>query len=71
MIKQHKEWIDEATYKELLTRWRNASVGDTIFQDDTGTYYAKVMAQKKALIPPEQAIAVSKQIGWGGKYENL
>ena len=65
MNKKYKEWIDEATYLELLRRWRNTPVGEPIFQQtETTLYYSKVMAEKKAVLPAAEAIAISKRIGW-------
>ncbi len=59
-----KDWIDNATYQELLRRWRHAPVGDPMFQGDTGDYYSKVMAEKRSAVGPVAAVAASKAIGW-------
>lgn len=63
MSPKQKEWIDNATYRALLDRWRNAPVGDLIFQGDTGDYYSKVMKERRALDPAGH-VAASKSIGW-------
>jgi len=63
MTDEQKAWIDAASYQELLQRWRNAPVGAPMFQGDTGDYYAKVMAEKKAKVGPDAAVAASKAIG--------
>jgi len=60
----NKQWIDEATYYQLLKRWRFADLGDTIFQEDTGKYYSKVMGEKKAKLSHRQQVQTSKSIGW-------
>ena len=57
-----KRWIDDASYEELLRKWRFASVGDPYFQGETGTYYSNVMAQKRMAV---DHVAASKRIGWG------
>ncbi len=58
-----KEWIDNASYGELLSFWRYAPVGDPMFQGDNGKYYGKVMAEKKAALEPGEAVAISKGLG--------
>ncbi len=60
-----KQWIDNSSYEGLLRRWRNAPVGDPIFQGDTGKYYGKVIAQKRDA-DPGAAVGASKRIGWDG-----
>jgi len=63
IIKQMKEWIDNASYRELLRRWRFSPAGDPFFRNDTeiGDYYSKVMNEKKKHV---NAVAVSKRVGW-------
>lgn len=61
MNEQHKAWIDKASYEELLSRWRFASLGDPMFQGETGDYYSKVMKEKRQNSDHVQA---SKNIGW-------
>ena len=57
----HKKWIDEASYEQLLSKWRFAPIGDPMFQGDTGDYYAKVMREKREHVDHVQ---VSKNVGW-------
>ena len=64
MTDEHRDWIDNATYEQLLRKWRFAKVGDPMFRDDTGDYYAKARARKKEEVGPEAAVAASKRIGW-------
>jgi hypothetical protein len=59
-----KQWIDNADYEILLERWRNAPVGDKMFQDDVGEYYQKVMIKKRDAITNEEGVIISKKIGW-------
>ena len=59
-----KEEIDNASYEELLEKWRFAPSGDPAFQGEAGEYYAKVMFEKKELLLPGQAVAASKSVGW-------
>ena len=64
MTKDQKDWIDQANYYSLLERWRNAPVGDPMFQSDTGDYYSKIMASKRESLEPGEHVAASKHIGW-------
>jgi hypothetical protein len=62
MNEQFKNWIDNADYEQLLSKWRFASVGDPMFQGEIGDYFRKVMSEKKKTANHVQA---SKNIGWG------
>lgn len=61
-----KAWIDGASYESLLRRWRNAPVGDPMFQGVTGKYYADVMTAKRAEVGNAAHVAASKSVGWDG-----
>ena len=63
--KKFKDWIDTASYEELLRKWRFATIGSPWFQGETGDYFSKVMSRKKAEISDAEAVRVSKEIGWG------
>lgn len=63
MDPEMKEWIDNASYEELLRRWRTAPVGSNWFQGEIGAHYTKVMLEKRKQ-DPEAAVRVSKNIGW-------
>ena len=68
MTKLHdemKEWIDNATYQELLYKWRFAKIGSTWFSGEIGEYYNKVMAKKRKETTDAEHTAASKAIGWG------
>lgn len=64
MTQEEKDWIDNASYKDLLRRWRFAPAGKTIFQGEVGEYYHKVMGEKKSEIGNAEAVRVSKEIGF-------
>lgn len=59
-----KEWIDGASYQELLGRWRSAPVGSPMFQGETGDYYSKVTAKRRTEVGNAAHTAASKAIGW-------
>jgi hypothetical protein len=64
MTDKQKAWIDNATYRQMLSLWRFASLGNPMFRGDTAEYYAKVMDEKR----PSDAehSQVSKDLGWEG-----
>lgn len=59
-----KEWIDNASYQDLLKKWRNAPSGDLFFADEVGQYYSKIMAQRRDEVGEEEHVRASKSIGW-------
>ena len=62
MTPEEKKWIDEATYEELLRKWRYAPVGDPLFQHGGAfDYYSKVMKEKR-LADPAEHVRASKAI---------
>lgn len=58
-------WIDQQSYETLLRHWRNAPVGDPMFQGDVGEHYASVLAKKRDETP-DGGVGASKRIGWDG-----
>ena len=64
MSPKQKEWIDNATYTQLLERWRCAPIGDTIFQGEAGQYYSETMRRKRNEAGEKAHVAASKLIGW-------
>lgn len=58
-------WIDDATYEQLLGRWRFAPAGDPFFKrGPVFDHYEEVMRQKRDADPGGH-VAASKHIGWG------
>lgn len=64
MTEEEKRWIDNASYEDLLRKWRFAPSGNPMFQGDTGAHYLSVMSQKRAEVGNDEATRVSKLIGW-------
>lgn len=64
MTKEQKEWIDNASYQELLYKWRFAPSDNPMFKKDTGEYYSKVLTAKRTEIGATAAVQASKNIGW-------
>ena len=66
---QMKEWIDNASYFNLLAKWRNAPTGDLFFQGEIGDYYSRKM-QGKRNANNDVHVQASKLIGWGKQTYN-
>ncbi len=64
MTTEQQNWIDNASYQDLLRRWRFAPVGDLMFQGDTGKYYSKKMAERRSEVGQDEHVRVSKAIEW-------
>jgi hypothetical protein len=59
------DWIDNASYEELLRRWRFGPMGDEIFQSKMGEYYQAKLEERRQEVGDEVAAKVSKLVGWG------
>lgn len=66
MTPEQKQWIDNASYEQLLGRWRNAPIGSTWFQGECGKYYGEVMQRKLREVGNSEHVRASKSIGWEG-----
>ena len=63
LTEELKAEIDNNTYYQLLSRWRFASVGDPMFQDESGEYWGEKMAELRAK-DPTGAVADSKALSF-------
>jgi hypothetical protein len=61
-----KKEIDEMSYEQLLRRWLLADSDDTIFQGDSGAYYADVMFKKREEVGQKEHVRLHKFITRGG-----
>jgi len=59
-----KEWIDNASYGQLLSHWRFAPIGDPFFQGEIGEYYSKVMSKRRDEVGDAKHVQTSKILGW-------
>ena len=67
MTDEQKQWIDNASYEDLLEKWRNSPAGDPMFNDEpTFSHYTATMRQRRAEIGAGGAVAASKAVGWKG-----
>jgi len=60
---ENKAHIDSLDVRALLGRVRHAPIGDLWFQDETGEYWMKRLAQLR-LQDGGAYVAASKDIGW-------
>lgn len=58
--KEMKDWIDNATYEQLLRKWRFSSLRDPFFQGAIGPYYKKKLEEKERAIGKEAAAMIDK-----------
>lgn len=61
---QMQNWIDSASYEQLLSKWRFEPVGSPWFQGDIGQYFAKAMQKKREETSYEEQVITSKTLGW-------
>ena len=61
MTTEQKDWIDNASIEDLLRKWRFDSIGDPMFKDATGEYFAEVMKKKRGEDPAAYT-AASKRL---------
>ena len=64
MTTEEKTWIDNATYYDLLKLNRFGARDNPMFQGETGRYFVQTMNERRYALPPEEAMAISKRIGW-------
>jgi len=58
------KWIDQASYEQLLSKWRFSSAGSPWFQDQIGDYYAMVMRRREEEMSNDERVRASKNVGW-------
>lgn len=61
MTPTQKKWIDEASYEQLLQKWRFAPMGDPFFQGACGMYFNEVIWKRRDEV---DAASISKKLGW-------
>ena len=58
-----RDRIDKMTYTEMLGLWRFAPAGDTMFQGESGDYFAQRMQDLRESEDVDH-VGASKAIGW-------
>jgi len=65
MTKQDmKDWIDNAGYEELLSKWRFEPVGSPWCHGEVGKHLARVLREQRKKVGDAVHAATSKRIGW-------
>ena len=62
--KEMTEWIDKASYQELLNKWRFEECGSPWFCGEIGEYYLKVTFEKRKMLSHADQVNASKSVGW-------
>ena len=60
------EWIDSASYEDLLRKWRFEKPDSPWFQGEVGDYFNDVMSRRTSRLSHEELVRISKKIGWKG-----
>jgi hypothetical protein len=63
LTEENKKYIDSLTYAQLLEKWRFSPPGDLWFQDETGAYWGRRLANLRDE-DPDNAVQASKDLGW-------
>ena len=63
-VEEKKHWIDNASYEELLRKWRFAPAGDSFFSGEVGEYYIAKLKKKCDEVGEAEHTRASKAIGW-------
>lgn len=58
------EWINNASYLELLTKWRKTTIPSRWFVGRVGDHFTRVFYAKKDATSEADRVAASKQVGW-------
>ena len=67
------KWLDEASYADLLARWRYGRKGEVWFCGTNATRYKRIIEQRKLELLPFEAERIEKEVGWsnGRFWENV
>lgn len=47
LTQELKDWIDAATYQQLLSRWHKEPIDSELLMGESGGYYARAMKEKR------------------------
>lgn len=61
LTEQLKIKIDNMSYDEMLCKWKLALLGEPLFQDESGSYFFKVMNIKKKNIHNQISKDINKE----------
>lgn len=58
------EWISNAAYAELFSKWRFEPLGSPWFQGEVGAHFARRLSDLSSEISAEERVNQSKRLGW-------
>ena len=58
------EWIDNACYEALLSKWRFEPAGSPWFSGEIGEHFADAMSRSRSKTPHDKQVSASKSLGW-------
>jgi len=58
------DWIAKSSYEDLLRKWRFEQIGSPWFKGEVGAAYRKRMEACRKILSIEDAVAISKRVGW-------
>lgn len=58
------QWIDSASYHDLLMKWRREPPGSPWFMGEVGRHYADEMRKRRSTTPLKEQVEASNSIGW-------
>ena len=64
MTQEQQDWIDGASYEDLLRKWRFEPIGSPWFTDKCATYFESAMRRARASAGVDGHVAASKSVGW-------
>lgn len=59
-----KQWVDTASYEQLLRKWRFEEPGSSWFSGECGDYYVKKMKEAREKTSVDEQVEASKSVGW-------
>ena len=62
-----RDWIDNASYRDLLYKNRFEPVGSPWFSGEMGKYFSVRMGELRSKTSHKDKVAASKRIGWGNR----
>jgi len=63
MSKELVDWIEKASYEQMLERNRFGPLGDPIFKGDIGILFADSMRNKANKLSNADKVRISKELG--------
>lgn len=57
------DWINQASFEDLLRKWRFAPAGDPFLKGHIGDHFNKIYCQRRNSLDPGEFTRISKKIG--------